>query len=174
MADNFNFKNFLFENKLGFYSKAENISETQDNTIIATPANPDYPTIEFELVGRPRPGARSFIAQYDGWKETMLDVVSDSQLEQGNVRIKGSWYNVSGRGLDKLKSELKRLGYTGVGGSEVAVPKEATNMEEALGGKNPEGDKLVLGFLKRIATRHEYSVEDAAKFVVNTIKSLGY
>jgi len=49
-----------------------------------------------------------------------------------------------------------------------------TNMDEAMGGKNPEGDKLVLRFLKGVAKKFDYPVAQAAIFVKDTIKSLGY
>jgi len=39
---------------------------------------------------------------------------------------------------------------------------------------NPEGDKLVLGFLKRIAKDFDYPVAQAAMFVKERIKKLGY
>jgi hypothetical protein len=39
---------------------------------------------------------------------------------------------------------------------------------------NPEGDKLVLGFLKRIAKDFNYPVSQAAMFVKERIKKLGY
>ena len=47
-------------------------------------------------------------------------------------------------------------------------------MDEAFGGKNPEGDKLVLRFLQGVAKKFNYPVAKAAIFVKNTIKSLGY
>ena len=50
--------------------------------------------------------------------------------------------------------------------------KEPT--EEAMGGKNPEGDALVLRFLQGVAKKFNYPVSQAAVFVKNTIKSLGY
>jgi hypothetical protein len=39
---------------------------------------------------------------------------------------------------------------------------------------NPEGDKLVLAFLKRIAKDFDYPVAQAAIFVKERIKKLGY
>ena len=39
---------------------------------------------------------------------------------------------------------------------------------------NPEGDKLVLNFLKRIAKDFNYPVQQAALFVKERIKKLGY
>ena len=46
--------------------------------------------------------------------------------------------------------------------------------EEAFGGKNPKGDKLVLRFLQGVAKKFDYPVAKAAAFVKDTIKSLGY
>ena len=40
--------------------------------------------------------------------------------------------------------------------------------------QNPEGDKLVLRFLKGIAKKYDYSVEDAVRFVQERMKKLGY
>jgi len=51
---------------------------------------------------------------------------------------------------------------------------EKDKTEEALGGKNPEGDKLVLRFLQGVAKKFDYPVAKAAIFVKDTIKSLGY
>jgi hypothetical protein len=45
---------------------------------------------------------------------------------------------------------------------------------ESFGGKNPEGDKLVLRFLQGVAKKFDYPVSQAAIFVKDTIKSLGY
>jgi len=39
---------------------------------------------------------------------------------------------------------------------------------------NPEGDKLVKRFLDGIAKKFDYKVEDAARFVKETLKRLGY
>ena len=39
---------------------------------------------------------------------------------------------------------------------------------------NPEGDQLVLRFLKGIATKFDYPVQQAALFVKERIKKLGY
>jgi hypothetical protein len=55
-------------------------------------------------------------------------------------------------------------------------PQDGSIMEdvptESYGGKNPEGDQLVMNFLKKVASEFGYSVEDAAFFVKNTINSL--
>lgn len=42
------------------------------------------------------------------------------------------------------------------------------------GGKNPEGDKLVLRFLQGIAKKFNYPVSHAAQFVKERLKNLGY
>lgn len=39
---------------------------------------------------------------------------------------------------------------------------------------NPEGDKMVMSFLKRVASQFDYGVPEAATFVKSTIKKLGY
>lgn len=64
--------------------------------------------------------------------------------------------------FDFIVSKIKTLGES----------KQPT--EEALGGKNPEGDALVLRFLQGVAKKFDYPVSHAANFVKNTIKSLGY
>lgn len=51
---------------------------------------------------------------------------------------------------------------------------DPTYKNEAMGGKNPEGDKLVLRFLQGISKKFNYPVAQAARFVKDTIKSLGY
>ncbi len=52
--------------------------------------------------------------------------------------------------------------------------EEEDDLDEAMGGKNPEGDALVLRFLQGVAKKFNYPVSQAAVFVKNTIKSLGY
>ena len=52
--------------------------------------------------------------------------------------------------------------------------EEEDKLDEAMGGKNPEGDALVLRFLQGVAKKFNYPVSHAANFVKNTIKSLGY
>jgi hypothetical protein len=42
------------------------------------------------------------------------------------------------------------------------------------GGKNPEGDKLVLRFLQGIAKKFDYPVAQAAQFVKERMRNLGY
>lgn len=42
------------------------------------------------------------------------------------------------------------------------------------GGKNPEGDRLVLRFLQGIAKKFDYPVSHAAQFVKERLKNLGY
>ena len=64
--------------------------------------------------------------------------------------------------FDFIVSKIKTLGES----------KQPT--EEALGGKNPEGDALVLRFLQGISKKFGYPVAKAAIFVKDTIKSLGY
>ena len=49
--------------------------------------------------------------------------------------------------------------------------RRASELDEAA---NPEGDKLVLRFLQGIAKKFEYPVSQAALFVKERIKSLGY
>lgn len=64
--------------------------------------------------------------------------------------------------FDFIMSKIKTL-------SESKKPTE-----EAIGGKNPEGDKLVLRFLQGVSKKFDYPVAKAAIFVKDTIKSLGY
>lgn len=52
--------------------------------------------------------------------------------------------------------------------------EEEDDLDEAFGGKNPEGDALVLRFLQGVAKKFNYPVAKAAIFVKDTIKSLGY
>jgi len=52
--------------------------------------------------------------------------------------------------------------------------EDLEDFKEAIGGKNPEGDKLVLRFLQGVSKKFNYPVSQAATFVKNTIKSLGY
>ena len=55
---------------------------------------------------------------------------------------------------------------------------DSDEMNEAMftsaNSNNPEGDKLVLRFLQGVAKKFNYPVGQAAMFVKNTIKSLGY
>jgi hypothetical protein len=48
------------------------------------------------------------------------------------------------------------------------------NPEIANEAKNPEGDKMVLDFLKKVAKEYDYPVAHAVLFVKETIKKLGY
>ena len=49
--------------------------------------------------------------------------------------------------------------------------KEEDSLNEA---SNPEGDKLVSRFIQGIAKKFDYGVKDAAMFVKETLKRLGY
>lgn len=49
--------------------------------------------------------------------------------------------------------------------------RRASEMNEQ---SNPEGDKLVLRFLQGVAKKYDYPVSQAAIFVKDTIKKIGY
>ena len=55
---------------------------------------------------------------------------------------------------------------------------DTDTMDEAMftsaNSNNPEGDKLVLRFLQGIAKKFDYPVAQAALFVKDRIKKLGY
>ena len=57
-------------------------------------------------------------------------------------------------------------------GADIEIEMDDTyKMNEA---SNPEGDKLVMRFLQGIAKKFDYGVNDAAMFVKETLKRLGY
>jgi hypothetical protein len=69
---------------------------------------------------------------------------------------------------DKLKAFFNKLLETKKPGE---LSEESVRMFKS---DNPEGDKLVLNFLKRIAKDFNYPVQQAALFVKERIKKLGY
>ncbi len=57
---------------------------------------------------------------------------------------------------------------------EVAEGASEKDIAIALGSNNPEGDALILRFLKGIAKKYDYPVAKAAMFVKERLKKLGY
>ena len=54
------------------------------------------------------------------------------------------------------------------------LAKEAFKINKLREQSNPEGDKLVNNFLKKIAKEFNYPISEAAAFVTSTIKKLGF
>lgn len=68
--------------------------------------------------------------------------------------------------LEKAATEPKNEGsWGGPRKNMVMRIKEASN---------PEGDKMVMNFLKKVAREFDHGIPEAAAFVKDTIKKLGY
>jgi len=79
--------------------------------------------------------------------------------------------------LSELQDFVDEVGFDAeVGQDEEPVSDYSRRRQNELSeaSDNPEGDKLVLGFLKRIAKDFDYPVAQAAMFVKERIKKLGY
>ena len=232
MLNNFNFKNFLLENKLGAYSKAaDSVNEAQDVIYgtgddddydkkgdaertgarfvpITDPQNPYYrrepsskyggygkPTMDQvvdKIAGRIRTFNSVDIKNYTYKKEKRAQ--AEEALKNAVARIVDTTLSIPQGKKEEIKSSVlnRVLGpikkqwasYAQQKAAQSSAPSTGTDNEpqdasiaeelsaESYGGKNPEGDQLVMDFLKKVASDSDYSVEDAAFFVKNTIDSL--
>lgn len=85
-------------------------------------------------------------------------------------------FNIHGWNLERALKETEDPcwnGYKQIGMKE-KDSKQVSNYVPVNEASNPEGDELVLRFLKGIAKKFDYSIEDAVRFVKERIKSLGY
>lgn len=179
MADNFNVKQFLAENKLGPYSRIKE-------------GEAAYEYEKGKAAGEKEEKAKLAKEDYAGAEEEkMMDFLAEYEVIY--VVENGRCYRITDEGykdeVDMSKCRMyaeakkeKEEGYMGTqydSSEDMAVDmikKGITEKptEEAMGGKNPEGDALVLRFLQGVAKKFDYPVAKAAIFVKDTIKSLGY
>jgi len=220
MADNFNMKQFLTENKLGPYSKIKETQEAdtqaekmmdflsekdkaEENTIneyvgselsleIGQWVIDNYPAVADVLKAEPFGDGQEIVDL--GNAVVGLATAGTLTLGAGLVMFGDSIVKAVKDAASKLKLALSKVGSSKPSAAmaeiyedmridpelmSIAAKIKAKGMaeektEEALGGKNPEGDKLVLRFLQGVAKRFDYPVAKAAIFVKDTIKSLGY
>ena len=83
----------------------------------------------------------------------------DDRREYDEEDLMSTYPGLSKEEAEKLVSKLQNIN------------EESVRMFKS---DNPEGDQLVLRFLKGIATKFDYPVQQAALFVKERIKKLGY
>lgn len=184
MADNFDVKQFLFENKLGAYSKLKNEGEAayEYEKGKAAGEKEEEEKLKKEDLGQDRTDAEAekmmdFLAEKDKTEEALsmdyidrmegLANVQDLAVLKTKLTLLTQEWITEGFEKEDVLEYIKHL-------LDIQFNEGKKEVEEALGGKNPEGDKLVLRFLQGISKKFDYPVSQAARFVKDTIKSLGY
>lgn len=175
MADNFNFKTFLVENKLGAYSKDTISTDEAKEEHQPDPTNPADPHgLGMDtMAGVFEEGSGSALGSLNNLESALMNlkknVATDSTI--GTESKEGLL-----RAFEEMMEDIQTIGYDLEAEDEPDfssdyMKRRAGEMNEA---SNPEGDKLVKRFLDGIAKKFDYQVEDAARFVKETIKRLGY
>jgi len=175
MKDNFDMKQFLTENKLGPYAKAK-VKEDMGHDIEDAEAEKQM----------------DFLAEKPVKESMDLNKIqsADDKLRRliSNISTNSNIPTADKEGLLNALSELQdfvdEVGFDAEVEQDQEEPvsdysrrrqnelsEESVRMFKS---DNPEGDKLVLGFLKRIAKDFDYPVAQAAMFVKERIKKLGY
>ena len=174
MADNFNVKHFLAENKLGAYSR---LKEDLGHDIEDAEAEKEMDFLAEKKVEEAGQGSLMTIDRI----EEIVNNLARNISTNSNIPTQEKLGLV--QALKELKDLIEDLGadveqeedeYVSDYSRRRASELNEDNTEEAFGGKNPEGDKLVLRFLQGVAKKFDYPVSQAARFVKDTIKSLGY
>ena len=171
MADNFNYKQFLMENRLGAYSKAG----LNENTVVVGSGDNFTTTIdgkEYKALYHNHDEGDHIKLQQVGNNKNIKSGTVKKVSEDGDIAIELDPTNDYTEKRKAVEETQMTLDQDGMEISETAYSKqEAEGISEAV---NPEGDKLVKKFLEGVAKKFDYGVEDAARFVKETIKRLGY
>lgn len=97
------------------------------------------------------------------WEDALMELEDlQSELEQANPTEYEEAF------AEMFEKAIRRVE---VLATENEDEEDYDTMEESV---NPEGDKLVLRFLKGIAKKFDYPIEQAAIFVKERLKKLGY
>lgn len=172
MADNFNFKQFLVENKLGAYSKEGKLNEAEDPKAEIDPNDP-YGTGAMSM-GGVFEESKSYgrVISNLGMLEDYLDQLLRNTATNSNIPTEDK------QGLLYAFKEMKDIVLEI--GSDVEQEDDEEEMTDYMRRRgmneasNPEGDKLVKRFLTGVAKKFGYGINDAAMFVKETLKRLGY
>jgi hypothetical protein len=156
MADNFDMKQFLAENQMGPYAKVK-VNE-----------------VEKEEEG----------------KKEVEEVIDVRKVESADDKVRTLMSNISTNSnipteekaglldaLQELMNFIEDVGYDAEREEEDGPVSDYSKRRAAMElneTPNPEGDKLVLRFLQGIAKKFDYPVAQAALFVKERMKSLGY
>jgi hypothetical protein len=211
MADNFDMKKFLVENKLGVYSKlreekfyapsyvaskyGNKAKEIEDNIHDEEDNNPNiwdlYTSLETEK--ETDEFVKGFMNEAKGADQSNLMAVE--RIEEivnnlaRNISTNSNIPTQEKLGLVQALKELKDLVEDlGANIEQEYEEKEADSFydeDEPVSdysrrraglseSNNPEGDQLVVRFLKGIAKKFDYPVSQAATFVKERLKNLGY
>ena len=186
--------NLLVKNKLADAAETIMYMDTAPNEMIYSAMMRTYPELwdtlfdnasgDYIALAKPKAGLpedyagaeeekmMDFLAEKDKTEEALSVDYIDRMEGLANVKAKlmilASDWNQEGFEKEDVLEYIKHL----LDNQFNEAKKEPT--EEAMGGKNPEGDKLVLCFLQGVSKKFDYPVSQAARFVKDTIKSLGY
>jgi hypothetical protein len=208
MADNFNMKKYLAENKLGAYSRLKEVEEAK----LTEDMGKDIEDAEAAKM-------MDFLAEKEKVEEagqgTLMIIDRVEEIVNNLARNISTNSNIPTQeklglvqALKELKDLIEDLGadieqeyeekeadsfydedkpvsdYSRRRASELDETKEPVEEDmydidaQSFGGilksDNPEGDALVLRFLKGIAKKFDYPVGQAALFVKERLKKLGY
>jgi hypothetical protein len=153
MADNFDMKQFLAENQMGPYAKAKvNEVEKEEESKVEEAKEEIEETVD----------NRTLMAV-----EKLQDMLGNLK---SNTATNSNIPTTDKQGLLDAFSEMEEL-LEDVGADIEIEMDDTYEINEA---SNPEGDKLVLRFLQGIAKKFDYPVAQAALFVKERMKSLGY
>ena len=230
MADNFDMKQFLMENKLGAYSRikenktAEDLFQMfKDEDLVNDRREYDEEDLMSTYPGLSEKEAEKLVNMLqnideklakediggdigDAEAEKMMDFLAEEEeeveeaidihkVESADEKAQNLMRNISTNSniptLDKeglisaiqeLMDFIEDVGYEAEREEDGPVTdysqRRASELSEEsvrmFKSDNPEGDQLVLRFLKGIATKFDYPVQQAALFVKERIKKLGY
>jgi len=163
MADNFNVKKFLAENKLGPYSRIKEgeAAYEYEKGKAAGEKEEKEKLKEYEVIYVYGEDGKCYRKDDEGNYDEVNDYYCRMYAEGKKEKEEGYMGTQYDSSEDMAVDMVKK-----------GITEKST--EEALGGKNPEGDALVLRFLQGVAKKFDYPVAKAAIFVKDTIKSLGY
>ena len=168
MADNFNVKKFLAENKLGPYSRLKETEEGYMGT--------QYDSSEDMAVDMLKKGItekekeESLKEGGDVFADIDDDIAYGTDSKEDAIEYLEDIIDYCQKKIVELENEQ---GYEEED-EELDEAIDAKSFGGILKSDNPEGDALVLRFLQGVAKKFNYPVAKAAIFVKDTIKSLGY
>jgi hypothetical protein len=177
MADNFDMKQFLAENKLGAYSKLKTEGEAAYEYEKGKAAGEEIEKEKTEeKVEEAGQGSLMIIERI----EEIVNNLARNIATNSNIPTQEKLGLV--QALKELKDLVEDLGAdVEMSMDETKEPVEedkydinAQSFGGAIKSDNPEGDALVLRFLKGIAKKFDYPVGQAALFVKERLKKLGY
>jgi hypothetical protein len=202
MADNFDMKKFLVENQIGPYAKAKTEDIGGDIGDAEAEKEMDF-LAEYEVIyqwegskcyrvddeGNRDEVDSSYCRRFaEGKEEEVEESIDIRKVESADEKAQNLMRNISTNSnipteekeglinaIQELMDFIEDVGYDAEREEDGPVTdysqRRASELYEA---SNPEGDKLVSRFIQGIAKKFDYGVKDAAMFVKETLKRLGY